>query len=136
MVLYKSLRVVLLLLVSCNSINSNTSVEGVYQSISESELAVTLTLLSGGKAQIKLENWEAGAYDKRDIKVVAGNWSANSNKIFLEYEGVEEVLTYTDSLALAEVGKEGSSPGLLQVPPIETRSIIHGIKLWKKDGKN
>lgn len=128
----RMLMAILFLLVSCSRINSNTSVEGIYQSVSESEWAVTVSLLSGGNAEIKLENWKAGEYDKRDSKLVNGRWSINDNKILLKYEGITDILNYTDNLSLIELGFEGSAPGLMQVSPIERTSIVHGVKLWKK----
>lgn len=131
----KILLIVLLLLASCSRIDSNVSVEGVYQSVSESEWDLTVSIFSGGKAQIKLENWDVGKYDKRDVKIVAGSWSLDNNNIVLRYEGITDILHYTDNLPLNELGLEGGAPGLMQVPPIERKSMIHGIKLWKEPHK-
>jgi|SRR3990170_5516863 len=127
--------IILLLLTSCSRIDSNISVEGVYQSVSESEWDLTVSLFSGGKAQIKLEKWDAGKYEKRDVKIVAGSWSMDNNNIVLRYEDITDILHYTDNLPLNELGLEGGAPGLMQVPPIERKSIIHGIKLWKEPHK-
>lgn len=123
---------IFLLLACYSQAYSNSPVEGVYQSISESEWEITLSLFSSGDAEIKLENWDAGEYDKRNVKVVIGKWSIKESKILLKYEGITDVLKYTDKLSLDEFGRSGSAPGLVQISPIESKSIINGIKLWKK----
>jgi hypothetical protein len=132
MLLSRIVLVFFVLIVSCNRTNANTSIEGVYQSISESEWAVTVTLLSGSKAEIELENWLAGEYDKRTIRIVKSTWSKVDNKIVMKYDGITDVLIYSENLSLSDLGLEGGAPGLMQEPPIAEKSIVHGIKLWKK----
>lgn len=132
MLTYRILIVFFIVLVSCNRFSSNATVEGIYQSVSESEWAVIVSLLSGGKAEIKLENWQAGEYDKRDIRIVNGIWSKADNKIIVTHDGITDILNYSNNLSLSELGLEGSAPGLMQMPPIEEKSVVHGIKLWKK----
>lgn len=132
MLTFRMLIIFIIVLVSCSSSNSNTIVEGVYQSVSESEWVVIVSLLSGGKAEIRLENWQAGEYDKRDVRIIHGVWSKDDHKVIMKYNGITDVLNYTDNLSLSELGLEGDAPGLIQVPPIEEKSIIHGIRLWKK----
>lgn len=121
-----------MLMLSCNRISANTNIEGIYKSISESEWAVTVSLLPGGKAEVKLENWLAGEYDKRNIRVVKGTWSKADSKIVIKYDGITDVLIYSESLSLSELGLEGGAPGLMQIPPIEEKSIVHGVNLWKE----
>jgi len=124
--------IALLLLVSCNNKIIKDRYYGEYQSISESEWDINVRLFPNGGAEVKLENWLPGGYEKRNIKSFKGNWIVDNNKILIKYDSVVDIFTYTDNLSLDEIGFDGGAPGLIQNSPINVKSSIHGIKLWKK----
>jgi hypothetical protein len=119
---------------SCTTSHSGY-VEGIYNSISESEWAITVKLNTNGSSEIQFEQWDAGKFNERSVKTEKGTWSINGNKISLKYNQIVDTLIYSDNVSLTELGLKGGAPGLIQVPPIDKRSIIHGVKLWKKPHK-
>lgn len=121
----------ILLILSCTS-SPPLFIEGVYGSISESEWDLTITFYPDGSAQIQLEQWLAGQYKQRDIKTIKGTWSKDDNKVLLRYDKIVDTLIYTNNLSLEELDLPNGAPGLMQVPPIDPKSIINGVKLWKK----
>lgn len=135
MSLYYVLAMLGLVLFCCTNSYPVSSVEGLYSSISESEWAITIKLNANKSAQIHFEQWEAGKFNDRSVKIIEGIWSINGNKILLKYNDITDILIYSDDVSLTELGLKNGAPGLIQVQPIDKRSIIQGVKLWKKPHK-
>ncbi len=115
---------------SCGK-GKQTSLEGSYGSVSESEWNVTLTLKKGGAAEISMQTWNVGEYEKRDSEKTTGRWSAKGNIVTVEYKGVTETFVYDDKLSLAELGFKGGAPGLKQIRAADEKAIIGYYSLWK-----
>ena len=107
------------------------SFEGPYASVSESGENVTLTLKSGGVAEIVLSTWPVGEYEKRETEKTIGRWSAKGNIVTVSYNGVTETFVYEAKLALAELGFKGGAPGLKQIRATDEKAIIGYYSLWK-----
>jgi hypothetical protein len=107
------------------------SLEASYGSVSESEWNVSLNLKKGGVAEIVMETWEAGKYDKRDSEKTVGRWSAKGNLVTVEYNGITETFVYDENLSLAELGFQGGAPGLKQIRYADEKAIIGYYSLWK-----
>lgn len=86
---------------------------GSYQTVTESERAVTLNLKEGGVAEIIMETWDAGEYDQRNSRKIQGRWTAKGNIVTLEYNGISDILVYDEKLSVQTLGYKGGAPGLI-----------------------
>lgn len=121
--------IALVLLVSCKK-NEDNNLLGSYQSVSESEWDITLTLLENSNAEIVVENWEPGQYEKRAVEKKNARWINLRDKIVLQYDGKSDTLTYDRELSFSSLGKSGGSPGFLQSIP-NYNGLFNDIPLWK-----
>jgi hypothetical protein len=124
------LTVTMLLAGSCGK-SRQPALEGSYGSVSESEWNVTLTLKNDGVAEIIMETWKVGEYERRDAEKTTGRWSAKGNLVTVEYNGITDTLVYDDKLSLAELGYKSGAPGLKQIRAADENSIIGYYSLWK-----
>ena len=108
-----------------------SAIVGSYQTVSESEWAVTLNLKEGGVAEINMETWQAGEYDQRNLTKIQGRWTAKGNIVTLEYKGITDTLVYDEKLSVQTLGYKGGAPGLIQVRAFDERSLISFYPLWK-----
>ncbi len=132
-------KILLILLLSVIPLTVFASdIEGVYQSISESEWELTVSLKHGGNLVIKTECWDPGEYHKREIKEINGTWGVDeNNSIHLNYNGTTDYLIFMDNLPTdwdkQEEDDDISHPGIVYHPYhlISDKSIIRATKLWK-----
>ena len=114
-----------------NSCNKQTNeLIGSYQSISESEWNLTLILSPNSDAEIIVENWIAGEYNKRNIDKTKCKWSSKNNMVFIYYENIIDTLIYDSNLSLEVIGEENGAPGLLQSKS-NYDGILNNVFLWK-----
>jgi len=86
---------------------------GIFQTVSESEWQVTVSLLENGNAEVLEEAWEPGEYEQRGQSTTYFQWSCKTNLITLKNEGIEEFLLYSKTTSLAEIGVPAENlPGL------------------------
>lgn len=113
---------------SCDNDESKKFI-GSYQSISESEWAITLVLLKNGYAEIIHENWIVGEYNNRNITKTKCKWGAKGDFVILNCNDIVDTLVYNKTLSLEEIGEEGGAPGLLSKS--NNYSILNNVYLWK-----
>lgn len=126
--LWAALVVTVLLSTGCGG---RSAIVGSYQTVTESERAVTLNLKEGGVAEIIMETWAAGEHDNRVEEKIPGRWSANGNIVTLEYKGIIDTLVYDEKLSIQSLGMRGGWPGLIQIRAFDERSLISFYPLWK-----
>lgn len=103
---------------------------GSYQSVTESEWELTLTISKHGKAEIVSESWDPGEFEKRSIEKKSAHWKNLSNHIILSYDNKFDTLEFDPILSLKVIGKNGVAPGLLQNKP-NYEGIFNNVPLWK-----
>jgi hypothetical protein len=124
------LTVTMVLAGSCGQ-DRQAALEGSYGSVSESEWKVTLIMKKAGVAEIIMETWRAGEYERREAEKTSGRWSAKGNVVTVEYNGITDTLVYDDKLSLAELGYKSGAPGLKQIRAADENSIIGYYSLWR-----
>ncbi len=133
----KSLRAVLLFVILCGHLNTSisqeTNLEGIYESVTESEWGIVLKLMENNAAEIILESWVPGSYEDRDIEITNALWFKKGKEVILEYGGISDTLVYDNNLTLSILGRQGGAPGFIQIKPFDPRSIIKDQYLWIKD---
>ena len=106
---------------------------GTYEAVSESEWGLTLELKKNGNAIIVKSSWTAGKYKERTIEKHNGIWRNEGSKFYITYNGTTEVLTYSDSLSLSELGESGGIPGLKGQSKSSNKSVMGTVSLWSSD---
>jgi hypothetical protein len=105
---------------------------GAYGAVSESEWDLQVILKKGGSAEVVEISWIAGESEKADTKRTRATWRFAANCVIeLNYQGILDRFTYTDSLTLESLGDEGGAPGLLQLTPYHPKSKLRGVPIWK-----
>jgi len=108
-------------------------VAGHYSAVSESEWHLEVWLRPDGKAEVVSENWEAGHYDQRTTVRYRGDWSLSGAFVQLRYSGRCETLRFEPSLSFAELGSQGSAPGLQGLHSSISTNLFIGTSLWRSD---
>ena len=106
---------------------------GFYKAVSESEWGLTLELKKNGDAIIENSSWMAGKYKERTIKKYSGTWRNQGNTVYITYNGITEVLIYSESLSLSELGESGGIPGLKGQSKTWDKGVIGTVSLWSSD---
>lgn len=127
--IFITLQISLVLFFSCTK-KEDENLLGSYQSISESEWQLTLSLFEKGQAEITIENWEPGQYEKRTVVKENARWTYAKDKIVVYYSDKSDTLIYNQKLSLSEIGKSGDAPGLLQSKP-GYHGRFNNVPLWK-----
>ncbi len=121
---------ILLVLFFCCSKKVDNNFIGSYQSVSESEWTLTLSLYEKGRAEIFMETWESGQYEKRTKVQNEANWTNLIDKIVLYYGDKSDTLIYNPKLSFSDIGKSGDAPGFLQSKP-DYDGRFNNVSLWK-----
>lgn len=133
----KSLRTVLLFVILCGHLNTSssqeTNLEGIYESVTESEWGIVLKLMENNAAEIILESWVPGDNENKDIQTTSAQWYSQGKEVIIEYKGITDTLVYDNNLSLGIIGKDGGAPGFVQIKPFDPKSIIKDQYLWIKD---
>ena len=126
--------VILLLCISTVSIASSLTdnIFGTYKTVSESEWEVSLELKKNGNAIIEDSSWLAGNKE-RTITSHSGTWHNNGTKVYIKYNGITEVLIYSESLSLSELGESGGIPGLKSRAKSSDKGVIGTVSLWSTE---
>ncbi len=90
------------------------NIPGTYQTVSESEWAITLEFRATGQVIIVYEEWEPGEYDTRGQSRLSYPWSCADDIVKIQRTDVTEVMQYSDLTSLASLGFQGKAiPGLV-----------------------
>jgi hypothetical protein len=109
------------------------NIPGKYQAVSESEWSLTLELNTNGAANIETSNWLAGKHNERTIETYTGKWKSEGNTVYITYNGITEILKYSETLSLSELGESGGIPGLKGQAKAWDKGVIGSISLWSSD---
>jgi hypothetical protein len=122
----------ILLMVSFFCCNNKKDEEflGSYQSVSESEWSITLSLFENNQAEILFESWEPGQYERRVVEKKNACWMKLRNRIVLKYDEKSDTLIYKPDLSFSGLGKSGGSSGFLQSIP-DYEGLFNDVPLWK-----
>jgi hypothetical protein len=109
---------------------SRSALLGKYASISEANWDLYLELAEDGTAKVEFVDRMNTKRDPITEKAI-GTWEANGALVYVKYDGVTDILCYSEEISLEELGRLGGKPGLSQIQPFEEESLIRGITLWK-----
>lgn len=107
---------------------------GSYESVTESECNIELSLLDQNKALIRqICRFEKKGPPEDVTEVTEAGWSFGENRLRVQYEDVEDSLEFVQKLFYQDFGEKGSGPGLRLVGPVNPKSRLAGYgNLWKR----
>jgi len=105
-------------------------VAGSYQTVTESEWGIELSLNSDGSALIEIASWLPGESEKAKIERHKGTWSAEGANVVVNVPGGRIVFEYVARLSFASFGRKGSAPGLRGVTSTLEPNLFVKRRLW------
>jgi hypothetical protein len=102
----------LLLLLSAAALAQSAAPQR-YQSVTETEYSINLTLEPNGRAQYEFVTWEADGSTPEEHEKLSGTWSRNGSVLTVHLSS-HRIVTYGVKACLSyeEFGQNGCSPGL------------------------
>jgi hypothetical protein len=131
------LAIIALLVVTGSAAAAVTSkqVQGTWEAARSPEgERLYVRLLRDGKAQIIAEydfQLPGQAGIRRGRSTAFGKWTLKKDEVVLTYGKVRDLLRYSASLPLTEIGLDGTAPGLKPVGKPHPDSRVRGAILWK-----
>lgn len=105
---------------------------GHYQAVSESEWTLDLYLDEKGIARIRLQWWEAGSDDISATEYY-GTWLISGDEITLAYDGITDVLQFSEDQSFREFGCNGLGPGVRGIRSTSESSVFEETALWRSE---
>jgi hypothetical protein len=105
-------------------------VAGSYQTVTESEWGIELSLNRDGSAHIEIASWLPGESDKANIEKHKGTWAAEGGKVTVRVGSKYIVFAYVARLSFASFGRKGSAPGLEGITSTFEPKLFAKRQLW------
>ena len=105
-------------------------VAGSYQTVTESEWGIELSLKPDGSALIEIASWVPGESEKPKVEKHKGTWTAEGENVTVQVPGGQIVFVYVARLSFASFGRKGSAPGLREVTSTFEPTLFVKRPLW------
>ena len=109
------------------------SVPGIYRSKLDHGNIIVLSLNPDHSALIGDKFWDRNSYKYRTENNFIGTWGGHGNEIIVTYNGIDQILTYHESLGLEEYGIKDGVPGLRTSDKNTNYGLLDSVKLWHQD---
>jgi hypothetical protein len=117
-------------LISFASAAYGAGVAGSYQTVTESEWGIELSLNPDGSALIEIASWLPGESEKAKIEKHKGTWTAEGANVAVQVPGGKIVFAYVARLSFASFGRKGSAPGLRGITSTFEPKLFVKRELW------
>jgi len=105
-------------------------VVGSYQTVTESEWGIELSLNPDGGALIEIASWMPGESENAKIEKHKGTWTAEGENVTVQVPGGKIVFAYSARLSFASFGRKGSAPGLRGITSTFEPKLFVKRQLW------
>lgn len=122
---------ILILFLAPVVVNAGDDISGKYKSVSETEWELSLELIKDGTALIEVSTWLAGKYSDRTIEKYNGIWRRENRDVYVTYNGITELLKYSEAVPIKYSGTSDKIPGLKGQAKPWDKGVIGSISLWQ-----